>query len=108
MPNLAGYYPLPNATGSFYGDLNYDATVAAYTRADQTTWKMDQEITSWWRASGSEADDEVVVAVGNSGLPLVPQTDIECELRVDTDVILHKSRVVPHEVVDVGRKRRAA
>lgn len=51
--SLASYYPQPNVTGKFYGDLNYDATVAAYNRADQTTWKFDHEVTRWWKASGS-------------------------------------------------------
>lgn len=51
--NLASYYPMPNVQGAFYADLNFDATVAAYNRADQTTWKADHEITRWWRASGS-------------------------------------------------------
>jgi hypothetical protein len=51
--NLASYYPLPNAQGNFYGDLNYNATVAAYNRADQTTWKADHELFRWWKASGS-------------------------------------------------------
>jgi len=51
--NLASYYPLPNFTGGFYADLNYDATVAAYNRADQTTWKLDHELFSWMKLSGS-------------------------------------------------------
>ncbi len=54
--NMASYYPLPNVTGANtdrYGSPNYDATVAAYNRADQTTWKLDHEVTKWWRASAS-------------------------------------------------------
>jgi hypothetical protein len=51
--NLASYYPAPNRTAAFYGDLNFDATVGAYNRADQTTWKVDHTIASWWRASAS-------------------------------------------------------
>lgn len=50
---IASYYPLPNAATRFYADLNYDATVAAYNRADQTTWKADHQLFSWWRASAS-------------------------------------------------------
>ncbi len=51
---MASYYPLPNVTGAnIYGQLNYDASVAAYNRADQTTWKLDHEFFSWWRASAS-------------------------------------------------------
>jgi len=51
---MASYYPLPNVTGAnVYGQLNYDASVAAYNRADQTTWKLDHEVFKWWRASGS-------------------------------------------------------
>jgi hypothetical protein len=50
---IASYYPLPNTATRFYADLNYDATVAAYNRADQTTWKADHQLFSWWRASAS-------------------------------------------------------
>ncbi len=51
---MASYYPLPNvASAVSYGQLNYDASVAAYNRADQTTWKLDHEFFSWWRASAS-------------------------------------------------------
>ncbi|MBI2689790.1 MAG: TonB-dependent receptor [Acidobacteria bacterium] len=50
---IASYYPLPNTATRFYADLNFDATVAAYNRADQTTWKLDHQLFSWWRASAS-------------------------------------------------------
>lgn len=51
--NIASYYPLPNAPARFYSDLNFDATIGAYNRADQTTWKADHQLFSWWRASAS-------------------------------------------------------
>lgn len=51
--NLASYYPMPNVSGVAYGQPNYDATVSAYNRADQTTWKLDHSFTDWWRASAS-------------------------------------------------------
>lgn len=51
--NLASYYPLPNVEGAAFGTPNFDATVSAYNRADQTTWKLDHEVTRWWRASAS-------------------------------------------------------
>ncbi|MCX6590724.1 MAG: TonB-dependent receptor [Acidobacteria bacterium] len=51
--NLATYYPAPTTTAAFYGDLNYDATVGAYNRADQTTWKVDHEVTRWLRVNAS-------------------------------------------------------
>lgn len=51
---MASFYPQPNVAGvNVYGQLNYDASVAAYNRADQTTWKVDHELFSWWRASAS-------------------------------------------------------
>ncbi len=51
---LASFYPAPNVSGvNRYGQLNYDASVSAYNRADQTTWKLDHEFFSWWRASAS-------------------------------------------------------
>jgi hypothetical protein len=50
---MASYYPLPNASARFYGDANYNATVSAYNRADQTTWKVDHELFRWWKASAS-------------------------------------------------------
>lgn len=51
--NLASYYPLPNVSGVAYGQPNFDATVAAYNRADQTTYKIDHQVTKWWQASAS-------------------------------------------------------
>jgi len=51
--NIASYYPLPNASARFYSDLNFDATIGAYDRADHTTWKADHQLFSWWRASAS-------------------------------------------------------
>ena len=50
---LASYYPAANVQGKFYGDPNFDATVPAKNRADQTTWKVDHEIATWWKVSGS-------------------------------------------------------
>lgn len=51
--NMASYYPLPNVAADRYGALNYDASIGAYNRADQTTWKLDHEVTKWWRAAAS-------------------------------------------------------
>lgn len=50
---LASYYPMPNVSGKAFGASNLNATAVEYDRADQVTAKMDQEITSWWRMSGS-------------------------------------------------------
>ena len=35
--NMASYYPLPNVAADRYGALNFDASIGAYNRADQTT-----------------------------------------------------------------------
>ncbi len=51
--SLASYFPNPTTTAAFYGDLNFDSTVAAYNRADQTAWKLDQEITRDLRVNAS-------------------------------------------------------
>jgi len=48
---LASYFPLPNTPGSYYGANNYSVTVPQYDRADQLDFKVDQEITTRWRAS---------------------------------------------------------
>lgn len=50
---MASYYPLPNVQAGFYGDPNFDVSVPAFNRADQTTWKLDQEITSWLKMNMS-------------------------------------------------------
>jgi hypothetical protein len=50
---MASYYPLPNISGKAFGGSNLNATAIEYDRADQVTAKMDQQITSWWRASAS-------------------------------------------------------
>jgi hypothetical protein len=51
--NLASYYPSPNTATGFHGAPNFDTTVSAFNRADQTTWKADHEFFPWWRASVS-------------------------------------------------------
>ena len=50
---LAAFYPLPNQANSVYGANNFSTTANQYDRADQMTFKVDQEITSWWRATVS-------------------------------------------------------
>jgi hypothetical protein len=44
---LASSYPMPNLPSANYAANNLNVTVGAFNRADQTTWKLDQEITSW-------------------------------------------------------------
>ena len=48
---LASYFPLPNQPTTYYGQTNFAVTVPQYDRADQMDFKLDQEITSHWRAS---------------------------------------------------------
>ncbi len=50
---MASYYPLPNIPTSRFGANNYNATAIEYDRADQVTAKLDEQLTSWWRASVS-------------------------------------------------------
>jgi trimeric autotransporter adhesin len=53
--SLASYYPLPSAANatSRYGTDAFNATVGAYNRADQTTWKLDHTFNEKLRASTS-------------------------------------------------------
>jgi len=50
---MASYYPMPNIAGKSFGASNDNLTAVEYDRADQVTAKVDQQITSWWRASAS-------------------------------------------------------
>jgi trimeric autotransporter adhesin len=50
---LASYYPAPTSAPSYYGQPDFSVTTPQYDRAGQLDFKLDQEITSWWRASGS-------------------------------------------------------
>src|SRR5262249_2800787 len=50
---IASYYPLPNIPAKAFGASNYNATAVEYDRADQVTAKVDQQVTSWMRASAS-------------------------------------------------------
>ena len=50
---MASYYPEPNIATAYYGAPNFDSTVRAFNRADQMTFKMDHEVTRWWKASAS-------------------------------------------------------
>jgi hypothetical protein len=50
---LASYYPSPNAATPYYGAPNYNFTGSYPNRGDQRTAKLDQNFTSWFRASAS-------------------------------------------------------
>ena len=50
---LASYYPLPNTATPYYGSNNYVYTGAYPNRGDQYTNKLDDQLTSWLRLSGS-------------------------------------------------------
>lgn len=72
---MASYYPAPNAPTPYFGAPNYDSTAIIYDRADQVTAKMDQELTSWWRASasylhyGSREQSNAWFGYGDPGTP---------------------------------------
>jgi hypothetical protein len=50
---IAKQYPAPTRERGGYGQNNYAAASSQYDRADQTTWKLDHQLFSWWRASAS-------------------------------------------------------
>jgi hypothetical protein len=50
---LASYYPAPTSAPNYYGQNDFSQTIPQYDRAGQLDFKLDQEITSWWRASVS-------------------------------------------------------
>ncbi len=50
---LASYYPAPTSAPAYYGQPDFSVTTPQYDRAGQLDFKLDQEITSWWRASAS-------------------------------------------------------
>ena len=50
---LASYFPAPTCRSSYYGQNDFAVTTPQYDRADQLDFKLDQQITSWLRASAS-------------------------------------------------------
>src|SRR5262249_44229235 len=48
---LASYYPAPQRTARYYGDLNYTGADTLFDRADEVTAKMDHEIKQWWKVN---------------------------------------------------------
>jgi trimeric autotransporter adhesin len=50
---LASYYPSPTSAPAYYAQPDFAVTTPQYDRAGQLDFKADQQITSWWRASGS-------------------------------------------------------
>jgi trimeric autotransporter adhesin len=72
---MASYYPSPNAATNYFGQPNYNATGIIYDRADQVTAKLEQQITSWWRASasylhyGSREESNAYFGFSNPGTP---------------------------------------
>ncbi len=51
--NLASYYPLPTSVASYYGAPDYTVSLRTQDRADQGTFKLDENATSWLKLSGS-------------------------------------------------------
>jgi hypothetical protein len=51
--NALATAPLPNGSASIYGGQNYRAEASLDDTADQFTAKLDHQLTSWWRVSGS-------------------------------------------------------
>ncbi len=50
---LASWYPQPNVTATYYGQPNQVVAVNTEDRADQATFKVDHEVASWLKLSGS-------------------------------------------------------
>lgn len=51
--NALATLPLPTATAASYGAQNYTANATLDDTADQFTGKLDHQLFSWWRVSGS-------------------------------------------------------
>ncbi len=51
--NIASTYALPTSTSSYYGAPNLSASAQLPDRASQFTARIDEDFTSWWRASVS-------------------------------------------------------
>ena len=51
--NIAGYYPAPTTTPSFYGQNDVTASSSISDRARQYVFKVDEQLFNWWRASVS-------------------------------------------------------
>ncbi len=73
--NLASYYPLPGQAPAYYGAPDDPVTAVIYDRADQLTFKADQQITSWWRGSisylhyGSREETAPYFGYADAGTP---------------------------------------
>jgi hypothetical protein len=50
---MASYYPAPTSAPSYYAQNDFAQTIPQYDRAGQLDFKLDEQITSWWRASVS-------------------------------------------------------
>jgi len=50
---LASYYPLPTQSAAYYGAPNATLAVNVQDRADQGTFKVDHEVTSWLKTSAT-------------------------------------------------------
>lgn len=50
---IASYYPLPNEPTPYYQAPNYAFTGSFPNRGDQRIFKLDHDVTSWFRASAS-------------------------------------------------------
>ena len=51
--NIASYYPDPTAVATAYSANNFTSTVRAFNRADQGTFKVDHQLFSFLKLSGS-------------------------------------------------------
>jgi hypothetical protein len=51
--NIASYFPLPTSAPATYGASDYTISLRTQDRADQGTFKLDENLTSWLKLSGS-------------------------------------------------------
>ncbi len=85
---IASYYPLPNGSTANYAGSNYTFTGAYPNRGDQRIFKLDQEFTSWFRASASYIHQKTFET--DSPLNLFPQAvaspgqSLCCDRKIDS------------------------
>lgn len=51
--NIAATYVMPTRTAAYYGDPNVTGPGKLPSKANQKTFKVDHQMTKWWRASAS-------------------------------------------------------
>ncbi|HCC57787.1 MAG TPA: TonB-dependent receptor, partial [Solibacterales bacterium] len=99
--NIANTFVAPKTTPAYYGDQDLTASAQLKSHAAQKIFKLDENFTTWWRASASYAR-YYSLEPGNSWFTSISSPDQwRLQRRVDATAINNDFTLSPSTVVSV-------